>query len=130
MQDSVKAVYESKSRQRSLMANVWSHDIVERLKIRRRTMAKECGLGDIDVGTYPSHPASTVINQSSSLLPIMAGLGILGGGLAGGMGLAGAFDRDPVPVVAPAVIEKTGGPIEFDLEILGTEDGIKARVLE
>jgi len=128
VQDSVKAVYESKSRQRSLMANVWSHDIVERLKIRRRTMAKECGLGDIDVGTYPSHPASTVINQSSSLLPIMAGLGILGGGLAGGMGLAGAFDSDPVPVVAP--VEKTGGPIEFDLEILGTEDGIKARVLE
>ena len=130
MQDSVKAVYESKSRQRSLMANVWSHDVVERLKIRRRTMAKDCGLGDIDVGTYPSHPASTVINQSSSLLPIIAGLGILGGGLAGGMGLAGAFDRDPVPVVVPAVIEKTGGPIEFDLEILGTEDGIKARVLD
>jgi len=93
-------------------------------------MAKECGLGDIDVGTYPSHPA-TIVNQSSSLLPIMAGLGILGGGLAGGMGLAGAFDSgDPVPVVAPAVIEKTGGPIEFDLEILGTEDGIKARVLD
>ena len=129
MEDSAQAVYQSKSRQKSLLANVWSHDVVERLKIRRRVMAKECGLGDIDVGTYPSHPA-TIINQSSSIVPILAGLGILGGGLAGGMGLAGAFDRDPVPVVAPAVIEKTGGPIEFDLEILGTEDGIKARVLE
>ena len=129
MKDSVKARYESGAKARSLMTNIWSHDIVERMKIRRRTMAKECGLGDIDVGTYPSHPA-TIINQSSSIVPILAGLGILGGGLAGGMGLAGAFDRDPVPVVAPAVIEKTGGPIEFDLEILGTEDGIKARVLE
>ena len=127
MEDSAQAVFQSKSRQKSLLANVWSHDVVERLKIRRRVMAKECGLGDIDVGTYPSHPA-TIINQSSSLLPIMAGLGILGGGLAGGMGLAGAFDRDPVPVVAP--VEKTGGPIEFDLEILGTDEGIKARVLE
>jgi len=129
VKDSVKARYESGAKARSLMTNIWSHDIVERMKIRRRTMAKECGLGDIDVGTYPSHPA-TIINQSSSIVPILAGLGILGGGLAGGMGLAGAFDRDPVPVVAPAVIEKTGGPIEFDLEILGTEDGIKARVLE
>lgn len=129
MKDSVKARYESGAKARSLMTNIWSHDIVERMKIRRRTMAKECGLGDIDVGTYPSHPA-TIINQSSSIVPILAGLGILGGGLAGGMGLAGAFDRDPVPVVAPAVIEKTGGPIEFDLEILGTDDGIKARVLE
>ena len=129
MKDSVKARYESGAKARSLMTNIWSHDIVERMKIRRRTMAKECGLGDIDVGTYPSHPA-TIINQSSSIVPILAGLGILGGGLAGGMGLAGAFDRDPVPVVAPAVIEKTGGPIEFDLEILGTEDGIKARVLD
>jgi hypothetical protein len=99
------------------------------MKIRRKVMAKDCGLGDIDVGTYPSHPA-TIINQSSSLLPIIAGLGILGGGVAGGMGLAGAFDRDPVPVVSPAVIEKTGGPIEFDLEILGTDDGIKARIIE
>jgi len=129
VKDSVKARYESGAKARSLMTNIWSHDIVERMKIRRRTMAKECGLGDIDVGTYPSHPA-TIINQSSSIVPILAGLGILGGGLAGGMGLAGAFDRDPVPVVAPAVIEKTGGPIEFDLEILGTDDGIKARVLE
>ena len=129
MKDSVKARYESGAKARSLMTNIWSHDIVERMKIRRRTMAKECGLGDIDVGTYPSHPA-TIINQSSSIVPILAGLGILGGGLVGGMGLAGAFDRDPVPVVAPAVIEKTGGPIEFDLEILGTDDGIKARVLE
>ena len=91
-------------------------------------MAKECGLGDIDVGTYPSHPAP-IINHPSSILPLLAGLGILGGGVAGGMGLAGVFDRDPVPVVAP--VEKTGGgPIEFDLEILGTEEGIKARVLE
>ena len=129
MRDSVKSIYESRAKAKSLMTNIWSHDIVERMKIRRKVMAKECGLGDIDVGTYPSHPA-TIINQSSSIVPILAGLGILGGGLAGGMGLAGAFDRDPVPVVAPAVIEKTGGPIEFDLEILGTDDGIKARVLE
>jgi len=129
VRDSVKSIYESRAKAKSLMTNIWSHDIVERMKIRRKVMAKECGLGDIDVGTYPSHPA-TIINQSSSIVPILAGLGILGGGLAGGMGLAGAFDRDPVPVVAPAVIEKTGGPIEFDLEILGTEDGIKARVLD
>ena len=129
MKDSVKSIYESGAKARSLMSNVWSHDIVERMKIRRKVMAKDCGLGDIDVGTYPSHPA-TIINQSSSMLPLLAGLGILGGGLAGGMGLAGAFDRDPVPVVAPAVIEKTGGPIEFDLEILGTDDGIKARIIE
>ena len=127
MRDSVKAIYESRAKAKSLMTNVWSHDIVERMKIRRKVMAKDCGLGDIDVGTYPSNPA-TIINQSSSMLPLLAGLGILGGGVAGGMGLAGAFDRDPVPVVAP--VEKTGGPIEFDLEILGTEDGIKARVLE
>ena len=127
MKDSVKAHYESGAKARSLMSNIWSHDIVERMKIRRRTMAKECGLGDIDVGTYPSHPAP-IINHPSSILPLLAGLGILGGGLAGGMGLAGAFDRGPVPVVAP--VEKTGGPIEFDLEILGTEEGIKARVLE
>ena len=124
MKDSVKAVYESKSRQRSLMANVWSHDVVERLKIRRKVMAKDCGLGDIDVGTYPSHPASTVINQSSSLLPILTGLGLLAGGVAGGAFLTGGLDK---PAVEPV---KAAQPVEFDLEILGTEDGIKARVLE
>jgi len=124
MRDSVKSIYESGAKARSLMANIWSHDIVERLKIRRRIVAKDCGLGDIDVGTYPSHPATTVINQSSSLLPILTGLGLLAGGVAGGAFLTGGLDR---PAVEPV---KAAQPVEFDLEILGTEDGIKARVLE
>ena len=123
MEDSAQAVYQSKSRQKSLLANIWSHDVVERLKIRRRVMAKECGLGDIDVGTYPSHPAKVI--YQSSLLPLVAGLGILGGGLAGGLGLSGLLDRPVIPTPAVRSV-----PVECDLEILGTDEGIQARVVE
>ena len=124
MKDSVKARYESGAKARSLMTNIWSHDIVERMKIRRKVLAKDCGLGDIDVGTYPSNPATTVINQPSQLVPILASLGLLAGGVAGGAFLTGGLDK---PAVEPV---KAAQPVEFDLEILGTEDGIKARVLE
>ena len=124
MKDSVKAHYESGAKARSLMTNIWSHDIVERMKIRRKVMAKDCGLGDIDVGTYPSNPATPVINQPSQLVPILASLGLLAGGVAGGAFLTGGLDK---PAVEPV---KAAQPVEFDLEILGTDDGIKARVLE
>ena len=123
MQDAAKEVYRSKKRWRSLVANVWAHDLVERLKIRRKMMAKDCGLGDVEVGTYPSHPA-TIINQGSMLSPILMGLGLLGGGVIGGMGLSGLFDRVAVPPPAKS------SPMEFDLEIIGTDGGIKASVAE
>jgi hypothetical protein len=123
VRDSVKSIYESGAKARSLMTNVWSHDIAERMKIRRKVMAKDCGLGDIDVGTYPSNPA-TIIHQSS-ILPLLAGLGILGGGLAGGLGLSGLLDR---PVAPPPAVRSV--PVEFDLEIIGVDQGIEASVVE
>lgn len=84
-----------------LTANVWTHDFTERLKMRRRAIAKADGLPDDDVGTYP---------QSIVDVKVFGGLrgAMLGGllttaGAAGALGVAsllGAFSQKPT---APAV---------------------------
>ena len=63
MEDITKVGFQSKTRWRGLVSNLWAHDLMERLKIRRKVMARECGLGDVEVGTFPSHP-STIINDN------------------------------------------------------------------
>lgn len=47
-------VFASTTRAKSLVHNVWTHDLAERLKIRRASLAMLAGLkAGYDVGSYP-----------------------------------------------------------------------------
>ena len=130
MHDEMEEVAETKRQRFNLLSNIWHHDLTNRLKMRRVSDAKTMGLGDdYPVGTYPSHPA-TIVNhhQSSPLVPVLLSALLGAGGVLGGMALSSSSTgTPPVPPVTSSV--QTLSPIEFDIEILGTEDGIKANVL-
>jgi hypothetical protein len=132
MHDELGEVAETKRQRFNLLSNIWHHDLANRLKMRRKSDARTMGLGDdYPVGTYPSHPA-TIVQSSSPLPAILAALGLAGGGLMGGIGLmsllGGTGDRPPAvqPTLSP---RRPLSPLQFDIEILGTEDGIKANVI-
>ena len=103
------------------MSNVWAHDLVERLKIRRKVMAKDCGLGDVEVGTYPSYPA-TIINDNGGFWKGLALAGLTSAGLgAGFLALTGAPDimrnkKTPLP-----------SPTLYEIEIIGTDSGVEVK---
>ena len=135
MHDEMEEVAETKRQRFNLLSNIWHHDLTNRLKMRRVSDAKTMGLGDdYPVGTYPSHPA-TIVNhhQSSPLVPILLSALLGAGGVMGGMALFSSTVTSTPPTVTstPAVTStpQTLSPIEFDIEILGTEDGIEAKVL-
>ena len=116
MRDSVKAIYESKSKQRSLVANIWAHDIAQRLRIRRKILANDSGLGELDVGTYPSHGSVNVVDGGG----FWKGL-LVAGLAAGGLGMAsGLFQPGVVapPVVATPAVSV---PQEWELEIISVD---------
>ena len=129
MHDEMGEVAETKRQRFNLLSNIWHHDLTNRLKMRRVSDAKSMGLGDdYPVGTYPSHPA-TIVNhhQSSPLVPVLLSALLGAGGVAGGwLVSASAVTSTPPPVTSTP---QTQSPIEFDIEILGTEDGIEAHVL-
>ena len=130
MHDELDEVAETNRQRFSLLSNIWHHDLTNRLKMRRVSDAKTMGLGDdYPVGTYPSHPA-TIVNhhQSSSMVPILLSALLGAGGVMGGMALSSGL-QSPV-AVEPTLSPRTRlAPVEFDIEILGTEDGIEANVL-
>ena len=131
---------------RSLLSNLWAHDVEHRLKIRRKSEAMSMGLGDIDVGTYPSHPASnTVVNNAGGFLKgALLAASLLG---AGGLGAAGLqifanagtntennVVQTPDPLDHPESSKPHGPgdqkvtPITFDLLIESVDGEIKATV--
>ena len=131
---------------KSLLGNLWTHDIEHRLKIRRKSEAMAMGLGDIDVGTYPSHPASNTVvhNNGGFLKGALLAAGLLGAGGLGTVGMqmlttAGATGENSV-VQTPALQAPPESskphvpgqtkvtPIEFDLLIESVEGEIKATV--
>ena len=131
---------------RSRLSNLWAHDVEHRLKIRRKAEAMAMGLGDIDVGTYPSHPANnTVVHNNGGLLKgALLAASLLGAGGLGTVGMqmltgAGTPAENNV-VQTPALVEppessKPHGPgdhkvtpITFDLLIESVEGEIKATV--
>ena len=101
-------VYRSKARNKGLVANIWAHDIAQRLKIRRKIMAKDAGLGELDVGTYPSNGAVNVVDN-------------------GGFGAAsGLFQLKPEtavtpPVYSPAIESQVRQSQEWELEIMSVD---------
>ena len=131
---------------RSLLSNLWAHDVEHRLKMRRKSEAMAMGLGDMDVGTYPSHPASnTVVNNNGGLRKgALLAARLLGMGGLGGAGLQiiangektaennvvqtpgpPGENTSPKP---PAEVFGKVTPITFDLLIESVDGDIKATV--
>ena len=71
------------------------------------------GLGDRDVGTFPSHPPNIVMTEGGGFWKGLAVAGLASAGI--GAGLIGYLN--------PLVQKKTD--TVFEIEILGTEDGVK-----
>lgn len=88
-------------RGRNRFLNIMTHDVAERLRIRRKALADDAGLEhSYDVGTYPPD-ATTVVMPSNGLARV--GVGALLGGL-GSLGVAaalGAFAGGPSQVPTP-----------------------------
>ena len=117
------------------MSNVWAHDVMERMRLRRKVEARHMGLGDIDVGTFPSHPPNVVINEGNGASKLLSGLLLAAAGGGGALGLVSLLTpavSSPTPVVAPAdkpvsADDKSVIPSEFiyDIEIMSVDGGLK-----
>ena len=111
-------VYLSKAKNKSLVANIWSHDIAQRLRIRRKIMAKDAGLGELDGGTYPSNGAVYMQDQGGFWKGIfVAALA------AGGLGMASGLFQLPLQATAP--VQQPQQPAasvqEWDLEVISVD---------
>ena len=100
------------------MRNIWAHDMAERMKIRRKVIARDSGLGDVDVGTFPSEGAThTIIDR---------GMGPVGplllGGLLTAAGFGGFSLMSSAPALAPPAKEEVK-PIELEIEVISSESG-------
>lgn len=114
-------------RGRNRFLNIMTHDVVERLRIRRKALADDAGLEhSYDVGTYPPD-STTVVMPSNGLARL--GMGALLGGL-GSLGVAaalGAFTGSPSQVTAPADAQEW----EITIEAIDGKPAVtKARVIQ
>ena len=101
-------IVSEKTKVQSLLHNVWAHDLSNRLKMRRKSVAKELGLGDDwDVGTFPSSTVTINEHQRGGILKGAAlAAGLLAGGGTGGFLVSDLVNpADPQPVVE--AIEET-----------------------
>ena len=95
-------IVSEKTKVQSLLHNVWAHDLSNRLKMRRKSVAKELGLGDDwDVGTFPSNSVTINEQPGGGLLKGAAlAAGLLAGGGTGGFLISDVLNpADPQPVV-------------------------------
>jgi len=95
---------------RNRFLNIMTHDVTERLKIRRKALATDAGLDEsYDVGTYP--PGVETVNITKGTNPIAAAvlssvlLGTGGAGALGAASLLGLFDRPAAPQVGEQLFD-------------------------
>ncbi len=120
MEDTARKIVAQRGRWKGLMANLWAHDIAERMKIRRKVVAKDSGLGDIDVGTFPSEGAThTFIERGVSPLAAMMLAGTMAAVGAGGFALLSDIREPQTPKVPTPVVR----PIELEIEVIGGAEG-------
>ena len=115
MQESAAKILKAKSVTRGLVSNIWAHDIAQRLKMRRQVVARDSGLGEIDVGTYPSHGAVHVDNGGFWKGLAVAGLA------AGGLGAASTLLTPPVAAVVQPPVAVEARSQEWDLDIISVD---------
>ena len=103
--DIISEIMHSRGRWRSLLNNIWTHDLAERFRMRRKSDAMRAQLGDdYDVGTYPSPPGSQtmIVNNGGWLKGVVMALALAGGGAGVGSAM-GLFDKAQSPPVVPTI---------------------------
>ena len=108
VESAIGKIVSEKTKVQSLLHNVWAHDLSNRLKMRRKSVAKELGLGDDwDVGTFPSSTGTLNEQPRGGVLKGAAlAAGLLAGGGTGGFLVSDLVNpADPQPVVE--AIEET-----------------------
>jgi len=84
--------------------NVWLHDLTDRLRLRRQSIARADGLDPNDVEHYPVRGDVTIVNAGAGLAKaaLVSAVLLCGGGAAGLAGAAalGWFDRPRQPAAA------------------------------
>ena len=111
-------IVSEKTKVQSLLHNVWAHDLSNRLKMRRKSVAKELGLGDDwDVGTFPSSTVTINEQQRGGILKGAAlAAGLLAGGGTGGFlvsDLVNPVDPQPVMEAVQETVEKSVPEVAF-----------------
>lgn len=81
-----------------LTANVWTHDFAERLKMRRKAIARADGIPEHDVGTYPQNVID--VKVFGGLRGVLLGAALTAAGAGGALGIAALIDAFQKP---PAV---------------------------
>lgn len=117
-------------RGRNRFLNVMTHDVVERLRIRRKALAADAGLDEsYDVGTYPPEPSSVTVENGGWLKGLVAGglMSMAGAGALGlGLSLAGVNLPGGKPDTSPPA--SAVDPMEFDIVIESVDGEVKADV--
>lgn len=115
---------------RNRFLNIWSHDVAERLRIRRKGLAADAGLEpSYDVGTYPPE-LTTVVVPSNGLARIAVGALVGGLGSLGVAAALGAFAVTPSGPVTPGPAAE-GQEWEITIEsVNGKPTVTKAEVVE
>jgi len=101
-EDAVRNLAQLGARDKSLIKNIWAHDLTSRLRMRRKALANDMGLEGWDVGTYPEN--KVVVAGSSGSGGVLKGAAMAAGLLAGG-GAGGVFLTDMMTNAVPAVEE-------------------------
>ena len=127
MQETAKRIVAQRNRWKGLMANMWAHDMSERMRMRRKVIARDSGLGDTDVGTFPSEGAThTLIEKGVSPLTAMLMAGAMGVAGAGGYSLLNnnsVTSGDNSVTQPPKVSAPTLEPIDLEIEVIGGAEG-------
>jgi len=79
-------------------------------------MAHDAGLGELDVGTYPSHGAVNVVDGGG----FWKGL-VVAGLAAGGLGAASGLFTSPVEAVVQPPVAVEARAQEWELEIISVD---------
>ena len=114
---------------RNRFLNMWTHDVAERMKIRRKGIAADSGLEpSYDVGPYPSEQSSVVnVNNGGWLKGMVAGglMSLAGAGAVGlGLNSMGLLDRQ----ATVRSVEQAVEPMEFDIVIESVDGEVQGRV--
>ena len=100
-QSIIDQVIAAKSKGRNRLHNILTSDVAERLKIRRKAIAKDVGLeNDYDVGTYPPvipESATNIIQKGIGAAGMVLGMVTAGGLVAGGVMLSEFLKDDKKP---------------------------------
>ncbi len=128
--DTVQKLAQMGTSDKSLLKNIWAHDVASRLKMRRKAIANDMGLEEWDVGSYPPHQVMINPPAGGFVKGALLSAGLLaagGGATAGGLFLANRDDPPPVvetveKIEETAIIEEQTFDQFFDQFMRGQSD--------